>query len=114
MSVRIPFPAGSEALPFFSITTPLDGVVYTLQFRWNSRAGAYWMTLLNDVGDTVILGDVRVITILPMWFNRGANAGPPGALIFFDTSGRTLPPDFGELGGRVVLLYFSADELGLA
>lgn len=111
--IKIPFPAGTEALPFFTITVPLDAVVYTLQFRWNTRAGAYWLTLLDSTGETVILGDMRVITILPMWFNRGANAGPPGALIFFDTSGEADGVAFGTLGNRVVLLYYTAAELGL-
>ena len=99
-------------LTYFDIQAPLDGATYTLEMRWNTRALAWFMRLLNEQADTIIVGDTKVVADWPIALYITGRL-PPGLLVFWDTSGAGLDPGLNDLGQRVQLLYYTAAELGL-
>lgn len=122
MSIVIPLRGD---LPFFDLGAELDGVTYTLQVRWNPRAAAFFLTVYDEPGENVLLGDARMVADYPLYSHR-VDRQPPGALVVVDTSGAGEDPSAEVLvdpdnnpsfvstfGSRHVLLYFSAAELGL-
>lgn len=100
----IPLPTD---LTNFDLQTLLDGVTYTLAFRWNIRAAAWFMDILNEDGDTVIVAGIKIVVDFPLNLYR-ADREPPGILIAQDTLGSGVDPGLGELGDRVQLKYVSA------
>lgn len=100
-------------LPFFDLQITLDDVNYTLEFRWNERAEAWFFSILDETGETPYAEGLRVVVAWPM-LAFSAERVPPGVLVFIDTAGGV--EDIvrqEELGDRVELWYFTRDELGL-
>lgn len=109
MSLTIPIVPGDA---FFDLQAVLDGVTYTLQFRWNVRLEAWFMDILDEQGVTMLLAGLRLVANWPLGaYNTGRQ--PPGAFVAFDTSGEGLDPGLDDLGDRVQLKYFTAEDLGL-
>lgn len=109
MSVQIDLP---QSVPYFDLQVQLDDVTYTLEFRWNQRAQAWFMNVYDEAGTTLLMAGQRVVVTWPIgaYFS---GVPWPGALMFFDTVG----PEYGEpgindLGSRVQLFYFSLAETG--
>lgn len=97
--------------PYFKFTTELDGVSYTLSFRWNRRA-AQWVLDFGDGDGAVIKVGIRcVVNVLLLARNGGQLGLPPGYLLFYDTAGAGRDMEYSDLGRRVVLVYLSASEL---
>lgn len=122
--IRLDIKPQTPPLPFFDVVASLDGVNYTLQFRWNERGmrllsdgteeeGSWFITVLDEPGQEVILGDVKLVVDWPLWRVR-ADRTPPGFLIAFDTSGEGIDPGLDDLGVRVVIDYITADEIEAA
>lgn len=94
----------------YSMQVVLDGLTYTMEFRWNTRDAAWFLDLATEDGTPVASG-VRVVVGFPLCARvTGANR-LPGVLIARDTSGRGIGPGLADLGDRVKLLYFTRDEL---
>lgn len=110
MSVQIP--TGDGTNPFFSLQAVLDDVTYTLEFRWNERLVAWFMSVFDAEGTTQLMMGVRVVAD---WTLGAYFTGAPftGLIIASDTSGQGLDPGFADLGDRVKLFYFSQAELTL-
>ena len=73
-----------------SQTLSLDGVLFTLELRWNSRAQA-WSLDLYDASSTLIAGGLRLVADTPLLERFGKRADfPAGDLIAFDSSGQGL------------------------
>lgn len=111
--VIIPIPLIEGApLPFFDMVVPLDGVNYTLQFRWNVRASAWYLDVLDEPGTTVLLAGLKIVADWPLAAYTTARQ-PPGLFVAVDSSGANIDPTLEDFGVRVNLLYFTATELGL-
>jgi len=94
-------------IPQFSQQVSLDGVVYTLDFFYNTREDSWYLSIL-DVELTPIISARKMVADWPiMWRSRSASK-PPGELWVIDESGAGLDPSLSDLGDRVKLLY--ADE----
>ncbi len=106
MAKRIPLPSG---LPHFSLQVELDGTTFTLEFRWNSRDGAWYMNL-EDAEGTHILSGIKVVADWPLGARFQVAGLPAGQLSAVDTSGAGLDPGFTDLGTRVQILYLTAAE----
>lgn len=105
--LQIPIPPGFAS----SQTLSLEGVLFTLDLRWNSRAQA-WVLDLYDGGGALLAGGLRLVADAPLLERFGARTDfPPGELIAFDTSGRGQDPGHADLGTRVPLLYLTAEEV---
>lgn len=109
MSVVIPVKSDAA---YYDLQIQLEGVTYTLEFRWNVRASAWFMNILDAQGVNMIRAGLRLVTNFPLW-PYGASRTPPGALIVVDTTGSgDADPDLDGLGDRWQLLYLTAAEIG--
>ncbi len=95
---------------FFNIQAPLDGVTYTLQFRWNVRLSSWFMDVLDEQGINVLLAGLRLVINWPLALYQTGRT-PPGDFLVFDTSGVGIDPGLNDLGDRCRLWYFSQGEL---
>ena len=109
MSQVIPIEPGSA---FFDLQVELDGELYTLEFRWNVRLGAWFMAVLDAPGENILYAGARLVCNWPLFAYR-ADRKPPGALVALDTTGECVDPALEDLGVRVQLVYYTAAELGL-
>lgn len=94
--------------PWSELQVKLDGVGYTIELRWNTRASAWFMEL-RDTDDNVLVTGRKITVDWPLINLRDNNPLlPPGQLYAYDTSGQSLDPTLDDLGTRVVLLYLEA------
>lgn len=114
MAVRITITRDTDDTGAFEQQATLDGVTYTLKFRWNVRYNAWTMHVLDSEG--VIAHRVGLVLRVnfPMdLYVRDPHRSPPGIFVAVDTSG---PADFGEdpgfddLGNRVQIEYLNAED----
>lgn len=110
MTVQI-IPTSQEESNYKQITG-LDGRDYELELRWNQRAGR-WYLKISTAADGVIQGPTKIVADWPLVYPGKSLPLPPGALLAVDTTGEGRDPGLTELGGRVVLVYMDAAELGL-
>lgn len=103
-------PSGDGVTPHFELQVTLEDVTYTLELRWNERASAWFMNVLDAEGVTMLQAGLRLVADWMLGsFNVGAQ--PPGAFVARDTSGLGIDPTLEDLGTRVQLLYFSTEDL---
>lgn len=100
-------------LSFFSVNAVLDGVNYTLEFRWNTYDSRWYVRILDEMGQTILAGDCRVSADTPIYASSTQRT-PPGFLYPFDSSGQALDPGLSDLGARVQLWYITAAEVAAA
>lgn len=100
-------------LRYFDFQAPLDGVTYTIELRWNQRIAAWFIRVLDEQGDGVLMGDTKVVANWPIaaYFT---GRQPPGAFVFVDSTGAGIDPGLNDLGARVIMTYNDAAELGLS
>lgn len=107
MPVRIPVRPG---LTYFTTEITLDGANYALLLRWNLREEAWYMDVLDEPQTTVLVGGLKLVADYPLGIPRTGRM-PPGLFVALDTTGEGIDPGIDDLGDRVKLLYYSADEL---
>lgn len=98
------------SLPHYDMQVPLDGVTYTLELRWNARAGSWSLSIATEVGDPIATGLVVVLN-MPLGDRCTDARMPPGRLVALDTSGETRGPGETDFGTRVQLYYLEASEV---
>lgn len=85
----------SKNVPWFRIRVPLSKVTYTLEMRYNTRMGRWIFSLLDSIGNPIVLG-------LPVLQMRNLLAGyptlgiPPGPILAVDDTGRGMEPGLGS------------------
>lgn len=96
----------------YSIEVSLEGVSYVLSFLWNARCEAFFISMAGVDGTKLISG-TKLVADTPLFSN--VRAGPPGALVVFDSSGERRDPGKLELGKdkRCQLYYITAEEVAL-
>ena len=110
MPSQIVFVADST---YFDFQATLDGTTYTHRCRWNVRLGAWFMDVLNDAGDTVLLAGLRLVASWPLAVYQ-VGRQPGGVYACIDTSGANLDPQIDDFGTRVELWYWTQAESWLA
>lgn len=95
---------------YYDLQVVLDGVTYTLEFRWNDRASGWFLNILNADADEIIQAGIRVVVDFPLNLYR-ADRTPPGLLYARDTSGTRTDPGLKDLGDRVQFFYFEKADL---
>lgn len=106
MAFEIPI----QSAPAFSERVRLEGVFYTLSFRWNARLGAWVFDLSDGDGNGLVLGS-PVRAGAPLAFFPSLAGVPPGMFLALDTSGAGVDPAIDELGKRVKVFYLEAAEI---
>lgn len=114
MAVLIPITRTSDDTGFFDQQVTLDGVTYTLEFRWNERLGAWFMAVLDIEGTTAHQVGLRLVVDWPLGlYHQGRQ--PSGVFIAIDTGapvGQGIDPGFDDLGSRVQLHYSPESDFG--
>ncbi len=108
--VNIPLVNGAP-LPNFDQQTVLDAVTYTLRFRWNAREGAWYLLLLDEAAQVVLLGAMKIVCAWPLNAYRSGNP-LPGVFMAFDSDGAGVDALLDDLGVRVKLYYLTGADLG--
>lgn len=94
--------------PHYEFQTTLDGTTYGFEFRWNTRASAWFFSILDSAGN-YLLSELRLIVGFPLAERTRNENLPPGILIASDTTGGGADPGLNDLGSRVKLIYFPVD-----
>lgn len=104
---KLPTGNGRDSLDTDIIRTlDLDGIVYDLRFRWNTRDES-WTVICSQSGGTPIFSTkARTNSVFNKIYKHRTNA-PQGDLIIVDISGTNGRVDFDNfsLTGRFRLLY---------
>src|SRR5690348_985948 len=109
MSLVIPV---ESTATFFDLQVTLEDATYTLEFRWNVRASAWFMNILDAEGVNMIRAGIRLVANFPL-VPYCAVRTPPGVLALVDTSGANEEAGRDDLGVRHQLFYWTSEELGL-
>lgn len=100
----------SPGTPAFTQRTLLDGRAYILDFRWNERESAWYLSLLDEHEDPILYG-IKLVLNWPLLRRVVDPRRPPGSLMCVDPSGNDDSPGLQELGTRVELIYLDAEEI---
>lgn len=109
----VTIPLRTDAVYHYDLQVVLDGAVFTLELRWNTRDEAWYMDLRTEAGDP-ILTSVKVVVDWPLAGRCVDARRPAGALFAIDTSSERRDPGKDDLGSRVILVYFESAELPVA
>lgn len=111
MSLIVPIPlTNGEPSPYFDMQVALEGITFTFQIRWNARASAWFLDVLDATGTNLLRAGIRLVADWPL-DAYAPKRTPSGALVAVDSSGAGRDPTVDDLGLRVKLLYFSSVEL---
>jgi len=99
----------STRLPRYVQRVTLDGGVYSLDFHWNTRLGAWFVDVLDADGEVLVAGRRCVVDNILLGQFEHLEI-PPGILTVFDTSRRLAPPVLDDFGTRVLMLYFDKES----
>lgn len=102
--LRIPT---TPSLPHYRQETELDGSVYQLDFDWNAREAAWYLSL-SDISGTLIVAGVKLVPNWPLLRRLRHALRPPGELVVLDERGVGIT--FDNLGSDVFLDYFDANS----
>lgn len=110
MAVTLPL---RSDLPHYSFRVQLDGEMYGFAFWWNYGISA-WMMSISDPDDVPLAVGIRVVVDFPLAARFADSRLPPGTLLAIDTTGRQEDPGLEDLGARVIIVYATAEDIGVA
>lgn len=94
--------------PAYKFSMDLDGVIYVLDFGFNSRSNLWYMSILSQ-DETLIIGDLPILVNVPLTDQYVIKGLPPGRFIAIDESGNKKNPGLNEFGANVKLFYQEAE-----
>lgn len=96
--------------PCFTEQVALDGVTYSLRFRWSERDACWHMDMHTVDGEVVALS-VRLVSSFPLLRRVVRPTRPPGELVMLDLSRQLHDCDtLEDFGGRYALYYVSPND----
>lgn len=98
------------AIPDYRVGTTLDGENFLLDLRWNYRDGAWYMDVLTP-DESVVRAGIKLVLGAYLGRRSADDRMPPGLLIVSDLANEGRDANIDDLGTRVVVHYFAADEL---
>lgn len=96
----------------YSFEVELDGETFTLEFYYNARDEAYYMSVYDAFGVAVVQGRKLTDRSFPLYGVRTENR-PAGTIYLSDPAHINRPPVVGELGDDFELIYLDEAELDL-
>jgi hypothetical protein len=105
-------------LPIASLTAnwsesvALDGVVYRLTFKWNTRSQSWSMTIAEDDGTPIVSG-IKILPQISLLQRHKDERLPKGVLYAFDVieGDNAERPTRTQLGNKLKLIYTTRAEL---
>lgn len=107
MALGIPLTSSFDDYDF---SINLDGTIYLLNVRWNSRIEKWTISIGLEDG-TELVGERPIIADWPPFARFRSTSLPKGELMFIDTSGKNQDPGHDDLGSRVILVYLEEEDL---
>src|SRR5262245_58922141 len=111
--LKIPIQRTIDDAAEFDLQINLEGTTYTLDFHWNVRLEAWFMSVWD--AEHLVPYQVGTRMVADWWMNRNtADRRPAGAFILIDTAapvGQGEEPGFDDLGNRHLLHYATLAEL---
>jgi hypothetical protein len=105
-------PTPSATYPHFRQTTELDGKTYGLEFYWNTRDLAWYLSIWDSAFESRLLAARKLAVGAQVLGRIPRDAGlPPGEIMAQDLSGTNAEPGMKDLGLRVVVAYWLQTEL---
>lgn len=95
----------STTAPNYDIEVELDGVVFRLDFNFNSRSGFWYFNVLDEQGIIKRAG-IKVVNEWDLFLHWvDVESRPEGTILPFPTGLNKAPAGLNELGERVLLTY---------
>lgn len=95
--------------PAYVETITLDGFLYVFGFTWNTREGAWFMSISRD--NEPLLYNIKVVDNYEL-IERFTNlALPPGLIMTLDIENINRNPGRDELGSAVKVAYITQSEV---
>lgn len=98
------------SIPNYRVGTKLGGVSYVLDVRWNGRADAWYLDVLDEGADPIRVG-IKLVLGAALGRRCVDPRFPPGILMASDTSGAGVDATLDDMGDRVQVFYFPPEEL---
>lgn len=92
----------------YSFEASLDNEVFKLRFLWNPRAEAWFFDLVRSSNGKQLIDQKRVTVGAALMSQYVGPDWPKGELLVIDTTKTDTDPGEGDMGSRVVILYFEA------
>ncbi len=100
--------------PDFRQVASLDGAAFVLDFSFSARTNSWYVSVLQqreDAEPTPIAEGVRLAVNYPVLAGIVFDGRPRGELLPVDLTGQGLDPGYEDLGTRVLLYYYDAEEM---
>lgn len=107
MPTELPIDASA---PNYRVGTTIEGVQYLLDVRWDSRAAAWFLDVL-DVEAIVIAAGLKLCLGVIIGRRCADPRFPAGGILVSDLSGDGLDATLGDLGSRVKVYHYTVAEL---
>jgi len=98
------------SIPNYRFTSDLEGVTYIFDLRWNARAQAWFMDLLEE-DETPIRHGMKLVLGTLIGSDTKSDKMPPGRFVVEDASGENTDATLDDFGVRVFLYYFDSEEV---
>lgn len=83
----------------------LEGVIYTLDFGFNTRSGRWYMSIYDQAKENLLIGDIPILINIPLHDQYIDETLPPGRFIALDESGQNLEATDESFGNEIKLFY---------
>jgi hypothetical protein len=98
------------SVPRYRFGTTLDNTQYVFEVYWNGRDAAWYMNVLQT-DETPVQYGIKIVLGAALGGLVIDPAFPPGIMVALDLSGADLDATFDDLGTRVIVQYFTLDEV---
>lgn len=88
----------------------LDGVVYRLAFKFNSRDDSWYVSIFDE-SDKLLRAGIRIVNETPLLWRWAEAVRPAGELIAVPQGAQTVPAELNQLGSEVLLTYLDEAEV---
>jgi hypothetical protein len=99
----------AEDLGNYFFDADLDGTIYQLNFKLNSRDNFWYFDILDLDGNEIRTG-MKAVVNWPMLVYASNPLRPPGQIYFLDTREVPEEPTLENFGTEVLLSYADEDE----
>jgi len=98
------------SVPSYRVATTLAGTQYVLDVRWNGRAAAWYMDLLQEDTTPIALG-IKIVLGRFIGIRVTDPAFPPGIIMASDLSGAGIDATLDDIGTRVAVYFYTLEEI---
>lgn len=98
--------------PFYSQVSTIEGVDYTLTFRFSQRENCYYLTIGDNEGVDILKG-IKLVCKWPLTAWKRQEGLPPGEFMVLSNNGDNTNPGVEDLGSdrRCQLYYLEESEI---